>query len=203
VLLAVACVTCTSASARGAATSIDFIGATPAEFDLSQGRWAVVGDATAAAGVAIEQPGLQTTEDRYPLAIYKTASPKNAEISLRLKADGGTSDQGGGVAVRLNNPQNYYLVQVNAQRDRVVFLLVSNGGPEEIIGVDADIPSQSWHTLAVRAVDNEFTVSLDGNWVLTAFDKNSIAGGPNRTLGQRGQHHAIRPDRNRTAAMSP
>jgi hypothetical protein len=182
VLLAVACVTCTSASARDAATSIDFgkneIGASPAEFDLSQGRWAVVGDATAAAGVAIEQSGLQTTEDRFPLAIYKTASPKNAEISLRLKADGGTSDQGGGVAVRLNNPQNYYLVQVDALRDRVLLSRVSDGASEEIVGVDADIASHSWHTLTVRAVGNEFTVSLDGIWVFTGFD---------RTLSQAGR----------------
>jgi len=74
------------ARVQARATSIDFgrnkIGAAPAEFDLSQGRWAVVGDATAAAGVAIEQSGLQTTEDQFPLAIYKTASLKNAEINL-------------------------------------------------------------------------------------------------------------------------
>jgi Domain of Unknown Function (DUF1080) len=175
VLLAVACVTCTGASARDAATSIDVgknkIGVAPAKFDLSQEHWTVVRDATAETGIAIEQPGLKTTEDEFPLAIYKTASIKNAEISLRLKGDGGKSDQGGGVAVRLSNPQNYYLVQVDAQRDRVVFSLVSNGASEEIVGVDADIASHSWHTLAVRVVDNEFTVSLDGDWVFTAFDK--------------------------------
>jgi hypothetical protein len=174
-LLAVACVTCTGASARDVAASVDFgkneIGVGRAKFDLSQGGWAVVGDTTTETGIAIEQSAVQTAEDRFPLAIYKTASLKNAEISLRLKADGGKSDQGGGVAVRLSNPQNYYLVRVDAQRDRVVFSLVSNGASEEIVGVDADIASHSWHTLTVRAVDNEFTVSLDGDWVFTAFDK--------------------------------
>ncbi len=73
--------------------------------------------------------------------------------------------------MRLSNPQNYYLVRVDAQRDRVVFSLVSNGASEEIVGVDTDIASHSWHTLTVRAVDNESTVLLDGNWVFTAFDK--------------------------------
>jgi hypothetical protein len=42
---------------------------------------------------------------------------------------------------------------------------------EEIVGVDADIASHTWHTLTVGAVDNEFVVSLDGDWVFTAFDK--------------------------------
>jgi hypothetical protein len=183
VFLAVACVTCPELGARAldAATNIDIgtneIGASPAEFELpplgngKQGLWTVVRDATAKAGLAIEQAGVQTTEDRFPLAIWKTASLKNAEISVRLKAVGGKSDQGGGVAVRLRTPENYYLVQLDALRDRVLFSLVSNGASEEIAGVDADIASHTWHTLAVRTKDDEFVVSLDGIWMFTAFDK--------------------------------
>jgi hypothetical protein len=181
VFLAVACVTCPElgASALDAATNIgtNEIGASPAQFELpplgdgKQGSWTVVHDPTAEAGVAIEQAGAQTAEDRFPLAIYKPASPTNAEISLRLKAAGGKSDQGGGVAIRLRSPKNYYLVQLDALRDRVLFSLVSNGASEEIAGVDADITSHTWHTLAVRAKDDEFVVSLDGIWMFTAFDK--------------------------------
>jgi hypothetical protein len=170
-----------SASAQDAATSIDIgtneIGVPPAGFDVplsgdgKQGRWTVVRDATAKTGLAIEQAGIQTTEDRFPLAIYKPASLKNAEISLRLNAAGGKSDQGGGVAVRLSSPQNYYLVQLDALRDRILFSRVSNGASEEIVGIDADIASHSWHKLTVRAKDDEFVVSLDGIWVFTGFDK--------------------------------
>jgi len=183
VFLAVACVPNPGlgASALDAATNIDIgtneIGAPPAEYELlplgngKQGLWTVVRDATAKTGIAIEQAGVQTTEDRFPLAIYKPASLKNAEISLRLNAAGGKSDQGGGFAVRLRTPENYYLVQLDALRDRVLFSLVNNGASEEIAGVDADIASHSWHTLAVRAKDDEFVVSLDGIWMFTAFDK--------------------------------
>jgi hypothetical protein len=177
VLLAIACVTCVGfgAGAQDAAADIDIgkskIGTPLSEFDLSQGRWTVVGDATAAPGVAIEQSGVQTTDDQFPLAIYKPASPKNAEISLRLNAAGGRSDRGGGVALRLSSPQDYYLVQLDALRDRVIFWLVTSGAFEEIVAVDADIASHSWHTLTVRAKDNEFVVSLDGIWVFTGFDK--------------------------------
>jgi hypothetical protein len=48
---------------------------------------------------------------------------------------------------------------------------VSNGASEEIAGVDADIASHTWHTLDVRAKDDEFVVSLDGIWMFTVFDK--------------------------------
>jgi hypothetical protein len=177
VVLAVVCLVCTElgTSVESAAAKIDIgndeVGTPPAEFDLLEGRWKVVGEAPATAGRAIEQSGVQTAEDGFPLAIYKTATLKNAEVDLRLKADGGRLDQGGGVAVRLSSPQDYYLVQVDALRDRVLFSRVSNGEREEIVGVDADIASHSWHTLTIRAVDDEFTVSLDGTWAFTAFDK--------------------------------
>ena len=183
VFLAAACVTCAEvgASAKDAATYIDIgkneIGAPPTEFDLprrgedKQGQWTVVHDATATAGLAIEQSGVENTEDRFPLAVSKAAPLKNVEVSLRLKATGGMSDRDGGIAVRLRTPDNYYLVQLDALRDRVLFSLVTNGVPEEIVGVDADIASHTWHTLAVRARDNEFVVSLDGIWVFTGFDK--------------------------------
>lgn len=177
VLLAVACVTCVElgASARDAAAKIDIgknqIGARPSDFDLSQGRWTVVADATAAAGFAIEQSGTQATEDRFPLAISKTSPLKNAEISVRLKSTGGESDRDSGLALRLTTPENYYLVELDALRDRVRFSLVNDGASNEIAAVDADIASQTWHTLTVRAVGDEFAVSLDGNWVFTGFDK--------------------------------
>jgi len=167
-----------TARAQDAATNIEIgkneIGAPPGEFELGDGRqglWTVVRDTTAKTGIAIEQAGVQTTEERFPLAIYRPVLLKNAEIRLRLNATGGKSDQGGGLAVRLSSPQNYYLVQLDALRDRVLFSRVSNGASEEIVGIDADIASHSWHTLTVRAKDDEFVVSLDGIWVFTGFDK--------------------------------
>jgi hypothetical protein len=153
------------------------IGAPPAEFDLlrrgenGQGKWTIVHDGTAVAGLAIEQSGVGATEDRFPLAVSKTAPLKNIEVSLRLKATGGTSDRDGGIALRLRTPNDYYLVQLDALRDRVLFSLVTDGVPEEIVGVDAGIASHTWHTLAVRANDDQFVVSLDGTWVFTGFDK--------------------------------
>jgi hypothetical protein len=163
------------ASVLKAAANIDIgkseTGVAPSEFDLSKGRWTVVADSTATAGIVIEQSGGRTTEDRFPLAICKAAALKNAEISLRLKAAGGTSDQGGGVALRLSSPKDYYLVRLDALRDQVLFSRVSNDASKEIVAVDADIALHVWHTLSVRANDNEFVVTLDGIWVFTAFDK--------------------------------
>jgi hypothetical protein len=137
----------------------------------AQPPWALVEDATAAGGVALAQRGTPTTANHHSLAVYKPASVKDVAISLRIKAIGGEEDQGGGIALRLTAPDSYYLVEMDARRDRVVFLRVANGDAEEIVAVDADIATNAWHTLTVRAVDDEFVVSLDGVWAFTAFDK--------------------------------
>ena len=182
VLLAVACVTCGDLGARAqdAAANIDIgkneIGAAPADFEFfptggTQNQWTVVRDATATAGSAIEHSGIISSEDRSPLAIYKPALLKNADISVRFKSIGGRANQGGGVALRVMTPDTYYLVRADARRDRVLFLRASNGETEEIAGVDADIAVNTWHTMAIRAEDDRFTVSLDGVWVFTAYDK--------------------------------
>jgi hypothetical protein len=180
VLLAAILVACTPPTARAQDARAVGIGqktsAPPTHFDFlpaGEGErrpWTLIVDGTAAGGLAIERRGAPATVD-HSLAIYKAASLKNAEISLRMKATGGTEDQGGGIAVRLTAPDNYYLVQLDARRDRVLFSRVANGVSEEIVGVDADIATNAWHRLAVLAMEDEFIVSLDDVWVFTAFDK--------------------------------
>ena len=174
-----------AARALEAKTTIDIgknAGAPPAHFDFlpagegQRNPWTLIEDGTAVAGLAIERRGTPSTVDQ-SLAIYSAASPKDAEISLRIKATGGTEDQGGGIAVRLATPDNYYLVQLDARRDRVLFSRVANGASEEIVGVDAGLATNEWHWLVVRAVEDEFVVSVDGVWMFTAFDKTFLRAG--------------------------
>jgi hypothetical protein len=180
-LLAAALLACAlpAAKALEPKTTIDIghnAGAPPAHFDFlpdgggQRNPWTLIEDGAAVAGLAIERRSTPSTVD-HSLAIYSAASPKDAEISLRIKATGGTEDQGGGIALRLTAPDSYYLVEMDARRDRVVFLRVANGATEEVVGVDADIATNEWHRLAVRVVDDEFVITLDGIWVFTGFDK--------------------------------
>jgi hypothetical protein len=46
---------------------------------------------------------------------------------------------------------------------------------EETAGVDADVTSRGWHTLTVRAVDNQFTARRNRGF--TAFDKTRSKSG--------------------------
>ncbi len=57
-------------------------------------RWLVAEDKTAAGGRAIEQVSTDRTDYRFPLAIHKASSARNADVSLRFKPGRGISGSG-------------------------------------------------------------------------------------------------------------
>ena len=65
-------------------------------------------------GRAIEQSSTERTDYRFPLAIDDSFSAADLHVELRFKAVGGKIDRAGGIAVRLADADNYYVVRANA-----------------------------------------------------------------------------------------
>jgi hypothetical protein len=146
--------------------------------------WAVVTDKTASSGIAVKHTQMASTEEPQTLAICQSGALKNSDISVRFKVLHGAHG-GAGVAFRLATPEVYYLVKIDARRNRAMLLLVNNGAEEEIVAVDADVAVDAWHSLAVRAQDDRFTVYLDGTWTFTDTTRHwrmraGSPSGPNR-----------------------
>jgi hypothetical protein len=138
-------------------------------------EWTVVADASAEGGRAIGQVSKDKTGYRFPLAIYKPFSGRDVEVSVRFKSVAGTVDQAGGIAVRLQTPDDYYVVRANALEDNVRFYRVVKGTREQLAGVDVKVAPTVWHTLALKAQGDRFNISYDGKTLFTAED-NTFAG---------------------------
>jgi hypothetical protein len=134
------------------------------------GRWEVVEDASAENGRALAQLSPDRTDYRFPLAIYMPTIPGDLEARIRFKAISGSVDQAGGVAVRLQSPQNYYLARANALEDDVRFYRVEGGRRKELASANVKVTVGEWHTLALRALGSQFVVSLDGKVLIEASD---------------------------------
>ena len=151
-------------------------GAQPDDFDYSRtgegtlGKWTTVSDHTAVHGRAIEQVSTDTTGYRFPLAIYKLKSARNVEVALRFKPVSGKVDQAGGIALRVADPDNYYVVRANALEDNVRFYRMVKGKREQLAGVDTKVTPNEWHQLGIRAEDNRFAIMFAGKTVFTATD---------------------------------
>jgi hypothetical protein len=137
---------------------------------ITSRSWAVITEKPS--GTAIKHTHMASAEEAETLAICESAAPKNSGFSLRLKVLHGGR---GGVAFRIATPKVYYLVEIDVLRDRASLLLVNNGTEEEIVAVDADVAVNTWHTLAIRAQDDRFTIYLNGIWIFTGYDKTLVS----------------------------
>ena len=174
-----------TSSAQSATTQIDLsgmkTGIAPEDFAFSQtgggdvGEWRVVDDPTASNRRVIAQTSTDTTDYRFPLAVYQRVSAKNVDVKMKFKPVGGKVDQAGGIVVRLTTPDDYYVVRANALEDNVRFYRVVNGRREQLKGSNIKVTTNEWHTLELRAEGDRFTVSFDGKQLYTAQD-NTFAG---------------------------
>lgn len=137
--------------------------------------WSVLSDT--AEGAVLAQTSTDGTDYRFPLAICDKLLAADVDVSVRFKAVAGRVDRAAGIAIRLTDADNYYVVRANALEDNVNFYRVAKGIRREIQGASAKVPSFVWHTLALRAEGDRFTVSFNGKPLFTVSDRTFSAPG--------------------------
>jgi hypothetical protein len=139
--------------------------------------WSVAADPGVQGGQVLVQTSTDQTDYRFPLAIYGGVTLANVEVTVRFKAVARRIDRAGGIAVRLADPDNYYVLRANALEDNVNFYRVVQGSRRQIHGVAAKVTSDQWHTLSLRAEGDRFTVGFDGATLFTATDQTFSGAG--------------------------
>ena len=161
----------------------DPVGAMPSTFEPMRtgqgeiGQWEVVEDATAEGGKVLAQLSADPTGNRFPLAAEQTYSAADVLASVRFKPISGRIDQAGGVVVRLVDADNYYVARANALEGNVGFYRVVDGQRQQLDGAPVQLSTGEWHTLAIRAEGDRFTVLFDGAKVLSTTDGTFSAAG--------------------------
>jgi hypothetical protein len=159
------------------------VGAAPDGFTFARtgqggpAQWVVVADATATGGRAIEQTSTDRTDYRFPLAIHEASSAVNMDAVIRFKAVAGKVDQAGGLAIRVHDADNYYVVRANALEDNVRFYRVVQGRREQLEGANVKVTPNEWHTLGIRADGERFSITYDGKTLYSATDKTFASAG--------------------------
>lgn len=153
------------------------VGAAPRGFEFARtgsgapAQWKVVADDSADGGRALEQSSTDRTDYRFPLAIYTPVVARNVEVSVRFKPIAGAIDRAGGIAVRVVDPVNYYVVRANALEDNVRFYHVVKGRRTQLQSASLKIAANVWHALTLKAQGDRFTVTFDGKQLYTVDDK--------------------------------
>jgi hypothetical protein len=159
------------------------VGAVPQDFDPAQTgfgrppRWEVVGDIGVPGGKAVAQVSTDRTNDRFPLLIYGRPVPADAEVRMKFKAVAGILDQSGGLAIRLQDANNYYVVRANALENNVRLYKIVDGRRGQLASADTPVMAKAWHELKLTAQGDRFTVWFNGRRLFEATDTTFRAPG--------------------------
>src|SRR6266850_3024443 len=165
--------------AIGQSSKIDFekdvIGKSPQGFSFAltgqgkPGLWIVKKD-DQAHGNVLMQTDADTTDYRFPVAVYDSVTAKDVDLSVQFKAISGRGDQGAGIVWRYRDQNNYYITRCNALEDNCTIYHVVNGRRSAFLNQNVKVASNVWHSLRVEATADHFVVTYDGKTVLNAKD---------------------------------
>jgi hypothetical protein len=140
--------------------------------------WSVTDDPTAPAGPKVlTQTSTDRTDYRFPLAVLDLPVLKDLDVAVRFKPISGEVDRAAGIAVRLADRDNYYVVRANALEDNVRLYRVVKGDRRQFAGADVKVPSGLWQELRLVVRGSRFEVFFGGKSLYSASDATLPAAG--------------------------
>lgn len=126
----------------------------------------------------LAQVSQDPTDEHFPLLVYEAQSFGDFTLTTRFEAVRGVMEQMAGIAFRIQNESNYYVVRASSLGNTFKFYKVVNGVRGPLVGPELALPAGEWHTLAVACKGSAIRCSLDGKELITAEDKvNSFTSG--------------------------
>ena len=112
-------------------------------------------------------------DEHFPLLIYEGETMTDFTLTTRFKTVKGVVEQMAGIAFRIQNETNYYVVRASSLGNTFRFYKVTNGQRGALVGPEVPIPSGVWHELTVECKGNAIRCLLNGNELITATDKGN------------------------------
>ncbi|GMU24957.1 MAG: hypothetical protein AMXMBFR13_50280 [Phycisphaerae bacterium] len=106
----------------------------------------------------------------YNLAIARKITARDLDLRVRVRADAGDEDQGGGPVWRYQDENNYYICRINPLESNYRVYKVVNGKRQQLHSADVDLDEDIWYDLRVVMVGEQITCFLDGKPLLEAKD---------------------------------
>lgn len=146
--------------------------------DGTPARWESAADPAAPDGARVLR--LAETENSgatFNLLLSSDPFPADLDLSVRLRADSGKVDQGGGLLWRAQDADNYWITRWNPLENNLRLYVVRAGERRTVADAILDAPAAGWHELRVVAVGASVRVTFDGMELLTAEDAELAEGG--------------------------
>jgi hypothetical protein len=117
------------------------------------------------------------TDEHFPLLIFQDETYDDFTLTTQLKTVKGVMEQMAGIAFRIQDETNYYVVRASSLGNTFRFYKIVNGQRSPLIGPEVPIPAGVWHELKIECKGNQIRCLFDGKELIPMLTDNSFARG--------------------------
>jgi hypothetical protein len=128
----------------------------------------------------LAQVSKDPTDERFPMLAFEGESFDDFTLTTRFKIVEGQAEQMAGIAFRLQDEKNFYVIRASALGRNVRFYKVVDGLRSDPIGPPIDVTNGVWYELRIECKGNTISCALDGREVFpplidTSFNAGKLA----------------------------
>lgn len=124
---------------------------------------------TASRRPVLGQLGTDPTDERFPMLVFDGEPFADFTLTTRFKIVGGTNEQMAGIAFRIQDEKNFYVIRASALGRNIRFYKVVNGVRSDPIGPELNMPKGVWHELKITCKGSEIRSELNGREAIPAL----------------------------------
>ena len=125
----------------------------------------------------LAQLSQDSTDERFPLLIFEGEPLTDFTLTTRFKLVRGEHEQMAGIAFRVQDEKNFYVIRASALGNNVRFYKVVNGQRSAPIGPERPVTKGVWHELKIQCKANQISSWLDGEPAIPTLTDNTFSAG--------------------------
>ncbi len=149
----------------------------PRGFRAEAGTWRVTHDDGAPSAPQVLAQEAASDGSTFNLLLAEGASFRDLDLSVRIRAVGGGTDQGGGLVWRAADARNYYVARYNPLETNYRVYHVRDGRRTQLASADVEADGAAWHVLRIRMAGDQIECFLDGVRHLDVRDRTFMEAG--------------------------
>jgi hypothetical protein len=125
----------------------------------------------------LAQLAQDSTDEHFSLLIFDGETFGDFTLTTRFKTVSGTAEQMAGIAFRIQNETNYYVVRASSLGNTFRWYKVVNGTRGLVVGPEVKIPSGVWHEMTISCEGNKINCLLNGQQLIPTISDTSFTRG--------------------------
>jgi hypothetical protein len=125
----------------------------------------------------VGQVATDATDEHFPMLVFGGETFGDFKLATRFKIVEGKAEQMAGIAFRVQDEKNFYVIRASALGRNVRFYKVVNGQRSTPIGPELDVAKGVWHELRIECKGNEIRCAFNGREVFPPLTDTSFKGG--------------------------